>query len=135
LSGVTDVNKIKAGQELTLPSGGTYTVKAGDTLDKIAKTASSAAPASTVSPAPAAVSPEPPSTNIEKLKSFAPPDEIENIIKQKQGGVQEGDNLNSFEEGVDDPMNYNAAITGSYYESKKADDALLDRIKSLAKIK
>ena len=135
LSGVADVNKIKAGQELTLPSGGTYTVKAGDTLDKIAKTASSAAPASTVSPAPAAVSPEPPSTNIEKLKSFAPPDEIENIIKQKQGGVQEGDNLNSFEEGVDDPMNYNAAITGSYYESKKADDALLDRIKSLAKIK
>jgi hypothetical protein len=46
----------------------------------------------------------------------------------------EGDNLNSFEEGVDDPMNYNAAITGSYYESR-SDDALLARIKSLAMLK
>lgn len=34
----------------------------------------------------------------------------------------------------DDPMNYNAAITGAYYESK-SDDALLARIKSLALIK
>jgi hypothetical protein len=34
----------------------------------------------------------------------------------------------------DDPMNYNAAITGSYYESKEG-DALLARIKSLALIK
>jgi hypothetical protein len=37
-------------------------------------------------------------------------------------------------EGNDDPMNYNAAITGAYYESK-SDDALLARIKSLAMIK
>jgi hypothetical protein len=48
--------------------------------------------------------------------------------------TDEGDNLNSFEEGVDDPMNYNAAITGSYYESR-SDDALLARIKSLAMLK
>lgn len=34
----------------------------------------------------------------------------------------------------DDPMNYNAAITGSYYESKEG-DAALARIKSLALIK
>jgi hypothetical protein len=34
----------------------------------------------------------------------------------------------------DDAINYNAAITGSYYESKEG-DALLDRIKSLALIK
>jgi hypothetical protein len=34
----------------------------------------------------------------------------------------------------DDPMNYNAAITGSYYESKEG-DATLARIKSLALIK
>ena len=34
----------------------------------------------------------------------------------------------------DDPMNYNAAVTGSYYESKDG-DALLARIKSLALLK
>ena len=34
----------------------------------------------------------------------------------------------------DDPMNYNAAITGSYYESKEG-DATLARIKSLALLK
>ena len=34
----------------------------------------------------------------------------------------------------DDPMNYNAAITGSYYESKEG-DAVLARIKSLALLK
>jgi hypothetical protein len=37
-------------------------------------------------------------------------------------------------EAHDDPMNYNAAITGAYYESKSG-DALLARIKSLAMIK
>jgi hypothetical protein len=39
-------------------------------------------------------------------------------------------------EGVDDPINYNAAMTGSYYEGKETEiqegDALLARIKSLA---
>lgn len=38
------------------------------------------------------------------------------------------------ESSNDDPMNYNAAITGSYYESKEG-DAALARIKSLALIK
>jgi len=37
-------------------------------------------------------------------------------------------------EGNDDPINYNAAITGSYYESKES-DSLLARIKSLALLK
>jgi hypothetical protein len=37
-------------------------------------------------------------------------------------------------EGNDDPMNYNAAITGSYYESREGDVALA-RIKSLALLK
>jgi len=35
-SGVADVNKIKPGQQLTLPNGTKYTVKPGDTMDKIA---------------------------------------------------------------------------------------------------
>jgi len=38
------------------------------------------------------------------------------------------------EQAVGDPINYNAAMTGSYYESK-SDDALLARIKSLAFLK
>ena len=37
-------------------------------------------------------------------------------------------------EGNNDPMNYNGAITGSYYESRES-DALLARIKSLALLK
>ena len=40
----------------------------------------------------------------------------------------------SMGEGIDDPINSNSAMTGSYYESK-GDDALLARIKSLALIK
>jgi hypothetical protein len=48
-------------------------------------------------------------------------------LKQQQAkDVAEGSN--------DDPMNYNAAITGNYYESKDG-DALLARIKSLALLK
>lgn len=39
-----------------------------------------------------------------------------------------------MDEGNDDAINYNGAITGSYYESKEG-DALLDRIKSLALLK
>jgi hypothetical protein len=39
-----------------------------------------------------------------------------------------------LDEGNDDPINSNSAITGAYYESK-SDDALLARIKSLALIK
>ena len=42
----------------------------------------------------------------------------------------------TVDEGTDDPINYNAAMTGSYYEGKETDiregDALLARIKSLA---
>jgi LysM repeat protein len=33
---IKDVNKIQAGQKITLPSGETYTVQRGDTLDRIA---------------------------------------------------------------------------------------------------
>jgi hypothetical protein len=39
-----------------------------------------------------------------------------------------------MDEANDDPINYNGAITGSYYESREG-DALLDRIKSLALLK
>ena len=45
----------------------------------------------------------------------------------------------SMGEGVDDPINYNAAMTGAYYEGKETrtqeGDALLARIKSLALLK
>ena len=42
--------------------------------------------------------------------------------------------LQGMDEGNDDPINSNSAVTGAYYESKEG-DALLDRIKSLALIK
>jgi hypothetical protein len=38
------------------------------------------------------------------------------------------------QQAVQDPINYNGAITGAYYESK-SDTALLARIKSLALLK
>ena len=55
-SGVADVNKIKAGQQLTLPDGTKYTVKPGDTLDKIAAAnkGGAAAPPATGAPSPSA---------------------------------------------------------------------------------
>ena len=68
---VQNVNKIKPGQQLTLPGGGSYQVKAGDTLDKIARRnpAPTAPTAPTVSTAtgPAATAPAP-STDNELLK-------------------------------------------------------------------
>ena len=58
--------------------------------------------------------------------------------------TQLADHLKSLDEGngqqvfvnkhQDDPINYNGAITGSYYESKEG-DAMLARIKSLALLK
>ena len=53
-------------------------------------------------------------------------DRKEQKALDRAAGVKEGNN--------DDPMNYNAAITGSYYESKEG-DATLARIKSLALLK
>jgi LysM repeat protein len=38
LSGIKDPNKIFPGQKVTLPGGGSYTVKKGDTLSGIAQT-------------------------------------------------------------------------------------------------
>lgn len=55
---IKDVNKIQVGQQITLPGGGTYTVKAGDTLDRIAaaQRAPAAAPVAT-QPARSSLSP------------------------------------------------------------------------------
>ena len=53
-------------------------------------------------------------------------DKKEQNALDRAAGVKEGSN--------DDPMNYNAAITGSYYESREG-DAALARIKSLALLK
>jgi len=51
------------------------------------------------------------------------------------GSIKSPDRLAQvFSEKTDDPINYNAAITGAYYESK-SDTALLARIKSLALLK
>jgi hypothetical protein len=52
---IKDVNKIQVGQQITLPGGGTYTVKAGDTLDRIA--AAQRTPAAAPAAAPVATQP------------------------------------------------------------------------------
>ena len=49
-------------------------------------------------------------------------------------GVPGAQQAPAVAEGNNDPMNYNGAITGSYYESREG-DALLARIKSLALLK
>ena len=58
--------------------------------------------------------------------------DIQSDLKAKAAEL--GIEYNALEESNDDPINYNAAITGSYYESKEG-DAVLARIKSLALIK
>jgi hypothetical protein len=67
------------------------------------------------------------------VDSDVPDDKIdayaEELARAYDGGMYEADNISTFE-GQDDPMNYNAAITGSYYESDE-----LARIKSLALLK
>ena len=56
--------------------------------------------------------------------------------RQEKKALAKQQQQNSVAEGNDDPINYNAAMTGSYYEGKETDiqegDALLARIKSLA---
>ena len=47
---IKDVNKIQGGQTLKMPDGSTYTVKPGDTLDKIAKGAKPAGDRATTTP-------------------------------------------------------------------------------------
>ena len=57
---IKDVNKIYPGQKLKMPDKSTYTVRTGDTLDKIAKGANPAGDAFVVpTPAPAAPAPRP----------------------------------------------------------------------------
>jgi len=70
-SGIADPNKIRVGQEIKLPGGGTYKVKKGDTLSGIAKNYNSGsigqpAPAAQPAAAPAAPAapPAPPAPQI-----------------------------------------------------------------------
>ena len=56
---VKDVNKIYPGQSLKMPDGSTYTVKPGDTLDRIAKGVKPAAPADNKAKVPPAANPAP----------------------------------------------------------------------------
>ena len=49
---IKDVNKIQAGQTLKMPDGSTYTVKPGDTLDRIAKGVKPAGEEATKMPPP-----------------------------------------------------------------------------------
>ena len=66
---VQNVNKIKPGQQLTLPGGGSYQVKPGDTMDRIARrNPVSTTPTVSTAPGPIATAPAP-STDNEKLKS------------------------------------------------------------------
>ena len=77
-SGIKDANKIRVGQEIKLPGGGTYKVKKGDTLSGIAKSynsgsigkpaPSSATPPATSAPAPAT----PPATSAPAPGAGAP---------------------------------------------------------------
>ena len=53
---------------------------------------------------------------------------------ESMGGTVAGSVAPVIGEAPQDPINYNGAITGSYYESKDG-DALLARIKSLALLK
>jgi len=74
-SGIADPNKIRVGQEIKLPGGGTYKVKKGDTLSGIAKNYNSGSigqPAPAAQPAAAPAAQPAPSSATPPAKS-APP--------------------------------------------------------------
>lgn len=84
-SGIADPNKIKPGQEIKLPGGGSYKVKSGDTLSGIAQNVrlgkiggSAPAPAAASAPAPAAQKAAPPATSAPAADDFQSPDDMMN---------------------------------------------------------
>ena len=118
---IKNVNIIKPGQQLALPGGGSYTVKAGDTMDKIAKSNPPAAiPTATTATAPVtnAVAP---STDNETLKgqvitkamspaapATAPANQAAmsyagNNVNQPEPTVPAADSLSAGEEIVNTP--------------------------------
>jgi hypothetical protein len=124
----------------TLPAA-PYDGAAARAMASPSTTASAGSASTNTAPIAAPAAPEGTTARLDQLKSniAAGGSNPGTAVVPTDTGIEkidttEGDNLNSFEEGVDDPMNYNAAITGSYYESR-SDDALLARIKSLAMLK
>jgi len=77
-----------------------------------------------------------------KMPNFRPDADTSGPAPEKSSIFQQLAQLRNRTRGTmaetsnDDPINYNAAMTGAYYEGKETDiqegDALLARIKSLA---
>jgi LysM repeat protein len=137
-SGVADVNKIKAGQQLTLPDGTKYTVKPGDTLDKIAaanKGAAAPAAAPTNAPAAAPTNAPAPSADNEKLKqniaAGAPAAEAPAATADSNAAPAAGAEDNGASPGAAQAMaNMGSQPTGSTTPAAPADD--LARMTQLA---
>ena len=136
---IKDVNKIQAGQTLKMPDGSTYTVKPGDTLDRIAKGAKPAgeeatkmpptnqqdridkappaAPAPAAKPAPAAPAPFRKELDVDR-------------IKQLSGAPAKPGKLDL---SVNNPAMNPASVAPTKESIRNEDDAILERIRSALK--
>ena len=70
-STIADPNKIKVGQQINLPGGGTYTVQKGDTLSKIARQPSGQGSMRSTPTAPTATQPAAPSSGLPRGQQAA----------------------------------------------------------------
>jgi LysM repeat protein len=136
---IKDVNKIQVGQTLKMPDGSTYTVKPGDTLDRIAKggkpageeatkmppttqqdridKAPPAAPAPAAKPAPAAPAPFRKELDVDR-------------IKQLSGAPAKPGKLDL---SVNNPAMNPASVAPTKESIRNEDDAILERIRSALK--
>jgi len=134
---IKDVNKIQVGQTLKMPDGSTYTVKPGDTLDRIAKGAKPAderidvpkqigkappaapAPAAKPTPTPAPAAPAP----------FRKELDVDRI-KQLSGAPAKPGKLDL---SVNNPAMNPASVAPTKESIRNEDDAILERIRSALK--
>ena len=131
---ITDVNKIQAGQTLKMPDGSTYTVKPGDTLDRIAKgvkPADDRAKVPPAKPAPDQYGKAPPAAPAPATRGTSPatPDvpfkkELDLSQLQKLSGQSTAPAPGALGSGTFQPKESSV---------KSLDDAILERIRSALK--
>jgi len=146
---IKDVNKIYPGQALKMPDGSTYTVKPGDTLDKIAKgvkpaeatkmppakqqdqidKAPQAAPTPAATPPAAKPAPAPAAGQKEAPAPFRKELDLDRM-KQLSGTPAKPGKLDL---SVNNPAMNPASVAPTKESIRNEDDAILERIRSALK--
>ena len=142
---IKDVNKIQVGQTLKMPDGSTYTVKPGDTLDRIAKGGKPAGDRATTTPptnqqdridVPKQIGKAPPATPTPATNPApaAPAPFRKELdvdrIKQLSGAPAKPGKLDL---SVNNPAMNPASVAPTKESIRNEDDAILERIRSALK--